>query len=169
VSVAITLAILAALALGVLSAYRRLLGLRREVETVWRLADQRRTARHASAAQLIAALAGDQAGDSAAYAALVAARQRAVAASRMTEAGVAEIELGTAAARIRAVLDRPGVHSPAPEVMARVTELHAATLAFEEARKLYALTVTRHNAAIGMFPLSLVAQATGLVAAEGFD
>jgi hypothetical protein len=117
--------------------------------------------------QALAALAGDQAGDPAAYAALVAAHRRAVTARRMAEAGAAETDLGIAAARLSASLDRPGGPPHPPEVMARIVELHAATVAFDEARKLYALTVARHNAAIAVFPLSLVAQATGLQPAEG--
>jgi hypothetical protein len=86
----------------------------------------------------------------------------------MTDAAAAEADLGTAAVRVAAALDRPGAPPPPAEVMAMVAELHGATVGFEEARKIYALTVARHNAAIGMFPLSVLAAAARLEPAEPF-
>jgi LemA protein len=166
VRVAVTVAVLVAIALLVLSVYGKLLALRREVETAWRLLDQRRTARHVSAAQVMAALAADQAGDPAAYSALVASHRRAVTAQRMAEAAAAEADLGAAAARITAALDRPGAPAHPADVLSTVAALNAATVAFEEARRIYGLTVSRHNAAIGLFPVSLLARAAGLDAAE---
>ena len=167
-SVAITVAILAALALGALGGYRKLLSLRREVAQAWRLADQRRVARHAAAQRLLAALAGTQGGDPAAYAALLAARQRAANAQRMAEAGPAEDDLTRAAARIAAVLERPAAAID-DEARDAAADLHRATAAFEEARKIYGLTVARHNAALGVFPLSAIGTAAGLEPAEGLD
>lgn len=165
--VAVTIAVLVAIALLVLSAYSKLLALRREVEQAWRLLDHRRTARHLTAAQVMAALADDQAGDPAAYTALVAAHRRAVTAQRMSEAGAAESALGAAATRITTALDRPGSPPRPANVLAVAAELHTATVSFEEARKIYALTVTRHNAAASVFPLNLLARLAGLQPAEG--
>jgi LemA protein len=164
--VVVTVAVLVAIALLVLSVYGKLLGLRREVETAWRLLDRRRTTRHLAAAQVMAALAADQAGDPAAYSALVAAHRRAVTAQRMADAAAAEADLGTAAARITAALDRPGVPPRPSSVLTAVADLNAATVAFEEARTIYGLTVSRHNAALAVFPVSLLARVAGLEAAE---
>ena len=172
----IVLGVAAVLAFWMLGAYNRLVSLRNTVAAAWAQADEAQRRRGEGTEQLVAALRAPLAAEQGALDALWSAQtQSARAAGAMTAQSLvatnaqawaeAERHLGAAATRVFALTDG---HAE----LAGVQAVQAARAAWAEgeqrlrfARQLYNDAAAAHDAAIGVFPTSVLSPVFGFLAA----
>ncbi|MFO0445488.1 MAG: LemA family protein [Betaproteobacteria bacterium] len=172
----LALALGALLTFWVVGAHRRLLGLRNEIESAWRRLADVLALRDAAVEPLVALLRGPMAGEQGALDAFLAAaaqaRQGAAAlGSRPLDAPLArqwvaaEAALAGAASRLLALLE------PQPELRAdaEIAPLRAAWTGAQPklayARQRLNEAAEAHDAAIALFPTTLLARAFGMAPA----
>jgi LemA protein len=168
-SVVVTIAIVLVVAWWGMAIYNRLVRLRNRVASDWRRVDVQLKRRHDLIPSLVAAVKGAMAFERDTLGAVVAARQRAMAAPGPKAAAEREADLSASLARvITTVVERYPDLTVSQNVRSLQADLSAIEDSIASARAAYNDTATAYNTAIGVVPDTFVAGMAGFARAELF-
>jgi LemA protein len=169
VSVLLTIGVLVALALWVVGVYNRLVRLRNQVTNGWKQIDVQLKRRHDLIPNLVNTVKGAMEFEKSTLEAVIAARNRAAAATGPADAGRKEGELTQALGRFFALAESYPQLTANQNVRALQEELSATENKIGFARQFYNDIATRYNTAIQVIPGNLVAGFAGFRPAELFE
>jgi LemA protein len=164
-SVLLTVAVLALLALWALAVYNRLVGLRRLVTRAWTHVDVQLKRRHALIPDLVNAANQAVEFDSRIVADLLAERDAAVAATGIADAGRKEGALTRTVDRFVEIAEGQSLSAAADALRSDLADI-AGKIA--STQQVYNGVAAKYNTAIQVFPGNLVAGFAGFNAAELF-
>jgi len=168
-SVLITIGVLALLGLWFVGSYNRLVGLRNQVTNGWKQIDVQLKRRHDLIPNLVNTVKGAMEFERDTLEAVIAARNRAVAAAGPAEAGRREGELNAALGRFFALAERYPQLTANQNVRALQEELAATENKVGFARQFYNDIATKYNTATQVIPTNVIAGLAGFKAAELFE
>jgi len=168
-SVLVTIGALALVALWAMGSYNKLVGLRNQVTNGWRQIDVQLKRRHDLIPNLINTVKGAMEFERDTLEAVVAARNRAVAASGPADAGRKEGELSAALGRFFALAESYPQLTANQNVRALQEELTGTENKIGFARQFYNDIATKYNTATQVIPGNIIAGFAGFKAAELFE
>jgi LemA protein len=169
VSVLLTIVVLVALALWVVGVFNRLVRLRNLVTNGWKQIDVQLKRRHDLIPNLVNTVKGAMEFEKSTLEAVIAARNRAAAATGPADAGRKEGELTQALGRFFALAESYPQLTANQNVRALQEELSATENKIGFARQFYNDIATQYNTAIQVIPGNLVAGFAGFRPAELFE
>jgi LemA protein len=168
-SVLVTIAVLALLALWGIGGYNRLVGLRNQVTNGWKQIDVQLKRRHDLIPNLVSTVKGAMEFERDTLEAVIAARNRAASATGPADAGRKEGELSVALGRFFALAENYPQLTANQNVRALQEELTATENKIGFARQFYNDIATKYNTATEVIPTNLIAGFAGFKRAELFE
>ncbi|MCC7032293.1 MAG: LemA family protein [Acidobacteria bacterium] len=168
-SVLITMGVLALVGLWLVGRYNRLIGLRNQVTNGWTQIDVQLKRRHDLVPNLVNTVKGAMEFERDTLEAVVAARNRAVAATGPADAGRREGELTAALGRFFALAEQYPQLTANQNVRMLQEELAATENKVGFARQFYNDIATKYNTATQVIPTNFIAGVAGFKSAELFE
>lgn len=168
-SVLITIGVLALLGLWVVASYNTLVGLRNQVTNGWKQIDVQLKRRHDLIPNLVNTVKGAMEFERDTLEAVIAARNRAVAATGPADAGRKEGELNAALGRFFALAEQYPQLTANQNVRALQEELAGTENKVGFARQFYNDIATKYNTATQVIPANIIAGFAGFKPAELFE
>jgi len=168
-SVLVTIAVLAAIGIWGIAGYNRLVGLRNQVRNGWKQIDVQLKRRHDLIPNLVNTVKGAMEFERETLEAVIAARNRAAAATGPADAGRKEGELTAALSRFFALAESYPQLTANQNVRALQEELTGTENKVGFARQFYNDVATKYNTATEVIPTNLIAGIAGFRPAELFE
>jgi len=168
-SVLITIGVLALVGLWLVAGYNKLVGLRNQVTNGWKQIDVQLKRRHDLIPNLVNTVKGAMEFERDTLEAVIAARNRAAAATGPADAGRREGELNAALGRFFALAEQYPQLTANQNVRALQEELAATENKVGFARQFYNDIATKYNTATQVIPTNIIANFAGFKNAELFE